>query len=238
MGQKVNPHNFRIGILYGWKSKWFNQRKYREYLREDVSLREFLKNLLRDAAVEKIEIDRSGEQITIIIHSSRPGLIIGRQGDGIDKLKQQILRHLKANSKKQIRINIEEVRQPELSAQLVAHNVAEQLEKRVGFRRALKQSIERVMQAHGAEGVRINVAGRLDGGDMSRSEWLAEGKIPLQTLRAEIDFAKDVARTTFGIIGVKVWIYKGERFEDEETVAVAPARTPRPRPRAKRGERS
>lgn len=214
MGQKVNPINFRTGVLYGWKSKWFNKRKYREYLREDITLRETLMKQLKEAGVEKIEVDRSGEQVTVTIHSSRPGVIIGRQGDGIDKLKAQITKIM--NGKKNIKVNVEEVREPQLSARLVGRSVAEQLEKRVGFRRACKQAVERVMQAR-AQGVKIMVSGRLDGSEMSRTEWFAEGKIPLQTLRAEIDFAKEEAQTpSYGKIGVKTWIYKGERFEKKE----------------------
>ncbi len=219
MGQKVNPINFRTGILYGWKSKWFNKRKYREYLREDITLRETLMKQLREAGVEKIEVDRSGEQVTVTIHSSRPGVIIGRQGDGIDKLKAQVTKIM--NGKKNIKVNVEEVREPQLSARLVGRSVAEQLEKRVGFRRACKQAVERVMQAR-AQGVKIMVSGRLDGSEMSRTEWFAEGKIPLQTLRAEIDFAKEEAQTpSYGKIGVKTWIYKGERFEKKEEDQVA-----------------
>jgi small subunit ribosomal protein S3 len=219
MGQKVNPINFRTGILYGWKSKWFNKRKYREYLREDIELRETLMKTLRDAGCEKIEVDRSGEQVTVNIHSSRPGVIIGRSGDGIDKLKEQVTKIL--HGKKNIKINVEEIREPNLSAKLVARMVSEQLEKRVGFRRACKQTVERVSQAR-AQGVKIMVSGRLDGSEMSRTEWFAEGKIPLQTLRADIDFAKDEAMTqSYGKIGVKVWIYKGEKFdtkpEEQET---------------------
>lgn len=214
MGQKVNPVNFRTGVLYGWKSKWFNKRKYREYLREDILLREKLTELLKEAGVEKIEIDRSGEQVILSIHSSRPGVIIGRQGDGIEKLKEQVSKILKG--KKNIKLNVEEVREPQLSARLVGKMVAEQLEKRVGFRRVCKQAVERVMQAR-AQGVKIMVSGRLDGGEMSRTEWFAEGKIPLQTLRADIDYAKETAQTaSYGKIGVKVWIYKGERFEKKE----------------------
>lgn len=213
MGQKINPTNFRIGTLYGWKSKWFNQRKYRHFLREDIELREHLTEVLKDAGIEKIEIDRSGDQISVFIFSSRPGVLIGRQGDGIEKIKEQIAK--KIPDKKNIKVSVEEVRQPELSAMLTAKTVAEQLEKRVGFRRAVKQTVERVMQSR-AEGVRINVSGRLDGAEMSRSEWFADGKIPLQTIRADIDFAKVEARTTYGIIGIKVWIYKGERFENDE----------------------
>lgn len=214
MGQKVNPINFRTGILYGWKSKWFNKRKYREYLREDIELREALMKTLRDAGCEKIVIDRSGEQVTVNIHSSRPGVIIGRAGDGIDKLKEQVTKIL--HGKKNIKINVEEIREPNLSAKLVGRMVSEQLEKRVGFRRACKQTLERVMQAR-AQGAKIMVAGRLDGSEMSRTEWFAEGKIPLQTLRADIDFAKDEAQTpSYGKIGVKVWIYKGEKFDKKE----------------------
>ncbi|MFC1640594.1 30S ribosomal protein S3 [Patescibacteria group bacterium] len=213
MGQKINPTNFRIGTLYGWKSKWFNQRRYREYLREDLELRKYLKDKLIEASIEEVTIDRSGDQMTISIFSSRPGVLIGRQGDGIETLKADVSKFLKG--KKGIRINIEEVRQPELSAPITAHMIVEQIEKRVGFRRAVKQMVDRVIQGR-AQGVRINVAGRLDGAEMSRSEWFADGKIPLQTIRADIDYAEETAHTTYGVIGVKVWIYKGERFGKEE----------------------
>jgi small subunit ribosomal protein S3 len=236
MGSKVNPVNFRLGILTTWKSKWFNKRKYREFLREDVELRAFLKKLLKEAGVDHIDIDRSGEQILVTIHSSRPGVIIGRQGDGIDMLKTKVVKHLKG--KTNIKITIEEIRQPELASQLIARNVAEQLEKRVGFRRACKQTIERVMQ-NGAAGVRVMVSGRLDGSEMSRTEWFADGKIPLQTLRADIDFARDTAHTTYGAIGVKVWVYKGEKFEKAEPAeADATAAGTLARPTRKPGRRT
>ena len=212
MGHKVNPISFRLGILYDWQSRWFNQRTYRAYIKEDVMLREWLTERLKSAFVAKIVIERSMRGITISIHSSRPGVIIGRGGAGAEELRKMIARRVKGRP--QVKLNIEEVRDPDRDAQLIAQNVAEQLEKRIPFRRALRSSVERARSA-GLQGVKVAVAGRLNGADMSRTEWAVEGSVPLHTLRAEVDFARATARTTYGAIGIKVWVYKGKRFGRE-----------------------
>lgn len=211
MGQKVSPIAFRLGLLYSWPSKWVtNKKNYRLFLEEDIKLRSFIFKILRDAGIARVDIERSANLINVIIFTSRPGIIIGRGGAGVEELKKKLEKMV---SNKSLKITIEEVRDPEANAQLVAHNIAEALEKRLPFRRVLKQSLERSKQVRGVKGVKIMVAGRLNGASMKRSEWLATGEIPLHNLRADIDFAKDIARTTYGIIGVKVWIYKGEIFE-------------------------
>ena len=214
MGHKVNPINFRTGILYPWRSKWFSGRKYRTFVQEDFQIRDFLKTRLRDAGLARIDIERSADQLTVVIHSSRPGVIIGRAGKGVEDLRNEITKKLL--EKRTVRVNIEEVRNADLSAAVVARSITEQIEKRVRFRKALKQTLGRVEQA-GAEGVRINIGGRLDGGEMSRTEWVSSGKIPLQTIRGDIDFAESTAFTTYGTVGVKVWIYKGEKFAKSAT---------------------
>lgn len=210
MGHKINPFLYRLGGIRDWKSRWFNASKYKQYLRSDVELREFLEKRLSKAAVEDIIIERSSNNITVSIYSSRPGVIIGRGGTGVEELRKEITKFIK--EKVEIKVNIVEVRNPELSAKLVAQSMAEQIEKRSPFRRTLKQAIERTMQNRQAKGIKVAISGRLDGAEMSRTEWLSDGKIPLHTLRADIDFAKYNAYTTYGVIGIKVWIYKGEIF--------------------------
>lgn len=214
MGHKVSPTSFRLGILYSWKSRWLASKKnFRKYLEEDVRLRDFIKQKLISAGVSSVEIERSANLIRIIIHSSRPGIIIGRGGMGVDELKKSLMKMV---NNQPLKISIEEVKNPEANAQLVARNVAEALEKRLPFRRIIKQSLDRTKENRGVEGVKIMVAGRLNGASMSRREWVSWGKIPLHNLRADIDFAKDIARTTYGVIGVKIWIYKGEVFEKKK----------------------
>lgn len=212
MGQKVNPKAFRLGGLVTWNSQWFSKKNYRRFLQQDVELRDYILKELKEAAVEKVIIERSPNLINIIIHTARPGIIIGRGGEGIELLK----RTLKNKLKQDIRLEIQEIRNPDASAKLVAQNVAEQLSRRIPFRRVLKQTIDRVSQNKEVEGIKIAVAGRLDGSEMSRREWLSKGKIPLHTLRADIDFGKAEAQTTYGVIGIKVWIYKGEVFDQEK----------------------
>lgn len=211
MGHKVNPFSHRLGIIRTWKSNWFNVNNYREYLRNDIEIRTYLEKKLEKAAIENISIDRSSNSVTISISTARPGVVIGRGGTGAEDLKNDIAKRVKP-IKIDVKINIIEIKNPELSAMLVAQSVAEQLEKRAPFRRTIKQAIERTMQNKVAQGIKIAVSGRLDGAEMARVEWLSEGKIPLQTLRADVDFAKYNAYTTFGVIGIKVWIYKGEVF--------------------------
>lgn len=216
MAQKVNPVAFRLGETQNWRSRWYSQKKYREFLHQDVILRDFLMNRLKPAGVDFVEIERSGNTANVVIHAARPGIIVGRGGAGIEELKREINsvlnKKLKALGKIEMRLTVEEIKNPEASAMVVAQGIADQLEKRFPFRRALKQAIERVQQARGVLGVKIKIGGRLDGNEIARKEWLAKGRIPLQTLRADIDFARATAFTTYGTIGIKVWIYKGEKF--------------------------
>ncbi len=219
MGQKVNPRIFRMGIATSWSGKWFaSGKKYIEYLEQDEKIRKLLKVKLRDSGLDKIEIERSADSINIIIHSSRPGVVIGKGGSGIDELKKNIAKNIIKDKTKKVEVNIKEVSRPNLSANIVAVNVAIELERRVPYRRAMKRNIEQVMKA-GAKGVKIVCAGRLGGVEIARTETLYEGKIPLHTLRADIDYSRTVSRTTYGAVGVKTWIYKGEVFErkDEKT---------------------
>jgi small subunit ribosomal protein S3 len=198
-------------VIRTWKSNWFNVKNYKEYLQNDIELRTYLEKKLAKAAIENIVIERSSNSMIINISTARPGVVIGRGGNGVEDLRADIVKRVKP-AKIDVKINIIEIKNPELSAMLVAQSVAEQLEKRAPFRRTIKQGIERTMQNKTAQGIKIAVSGRLDGAEMSRVEWLSEGKIPLQTLRADVDFAKYNAYTTFGVIGIKVWIYKGEIF--------------------------
>lgn len=214
MGHKINPFSYRLGNIRTWKSNWFNARNYRDYLKNDIQVRTYLEKKLAKAAVESITIERSSNSITININTSRPGVVIGRGGNGAEDLKAEIAAKVKPE-KTDVKLNIIEVRNPELSAMLVAQSVAESLEKRSPFRRTIKQAIERTMQNKAAQGIKIAVSGRLDGAEMARTEWLSQGKIPLQTIRADVDFAKYNAHTTYGVIGIKVWIYKGEIFAEK-----------------------
>ncbi len=206
MSHKVDPISNRLGIIKDWNSKWFNKKKRADYLREDSLIRDFIKKKLAKAAIEKIVIERSANLINIIIYSARPGIIIGRGGTGVEELKKEIKK--KIQEKSEVRLDIQEIRKSEVSAVLVGQNIAEQLEKRMPFRRVLKKSIDQVSQNKNVKGVKIAVKGRLDGTEMARREWLKDGRIPLQTLRADIDFAKVNAYTTYGVVGIKVWIYK------------------------------
>ena len=205
MGQKVNPIGLRVGIIRGWSSQWYAEKDYAASLHEDLALRATLKKKLYHAGVSKIIIHRLASKINVDIYSARPGIIIGKKGAGIDTLKEE----LKRTMKKEIFINIFEVKKPEIDAQLVAENIANQLSRRMSFRRAIKSTSAATMRA-GAKGVRIEVAGRLNGAEMSRREKEIQGSVPLHTLRADIDFAQVHAHTVAGIVGVKVWIYKGE----------------------------
>jgi small subunit ribosomal protein S3 len=218
MGQKVNPVVFRIGHSEDWKSRWYyNKKSYRNFLRQDIRLREFLTKKLAKTGVERIEIERSANLMKVIIKTARPGIIIGRGGGGIDQLKEDIKRLISKDisgiGKTEIRLEVEEVKLPESQASIVAQNIAEQIERRIPYRRVLKQSIDKTIQIKTVEGVKIMIKGRLDGAEIARTEWLLKGKIPLQTLRAKIDYACATAFTTYGTVGIKVWIYKGEMFE-------------------------
>ena len=205
MGQKVHPIGFRLGFTKTWTSRWYAERDYAKLLHEDLLVRGMVKKKLAHAGVARIEIERSGNQLKVNIHTARPGIIIGRKGTEVDKLKAE----LEAKTSRQVYINIKEIRKPEVDAQLVAENIALQLEKRIAFRRAMKKSVQ-ASRRLGAQGIRVACSGRLSGGEIARREWYREGRVPLHTLRADIDYGQAEAHTTYGRIGVKVWIYKGE----------------------------
>lgn len=212
MGQKVHPYGLRLGFIKGWKSSWFSDKKeFPQLLHEDIKIRKYIKSNFYTAGIASIDIERAKGRARIILHSSRPGVIIGRRGADIDRLRDE----LQEMTQKQIFIDIKEVKKPDLAAQLVAENIAFQLEKRIAFRRAMKKAMQRTMNS-GAQGVKIACAGRLGGADMSRKESYREGKIPLQTFRADIDYGFTEARTTYGAIGVKVWIYKGDVYPQKK----------------------
>ncbi len=205
MGQKVNPTGLRVGIIRDWESRWFSDKNYVELLHEDLKLRKFVKSKLHAAGVPKVEIERAANRVKVSIHTAKPGIVIGRGGAEVENLRKT----LEQMTGKQVSVNIVEVKKPELDAQLVAESVAAQLEKRVSFRRAMKQAVGRTMRL-GAGGIKIMCSGRLGGAEIARTEWYNEGKVPLHTLRADIDYGFAEANTTYGKIGVKVWIYKGE----------------------------
>ena len=204
MGQKVHPTGFRLGVIKDWDSRWYAEKDYAKLLHEDIRIRDYIKGRLFNAGVSKIIIVRTAKRARINIHAARPGIIIGKKGSEVEGLRREIQKM----TEKDIFINIVEVRKPEVEAQLVAENIAGQLERRVAFRRALKRSVSSALR-FGAEGIKVMVAGRLNGAEMSRREWYREGRVPLQTLRADIDYGFAEAKTTYGIIGVKVWIFKG-----------------------------
>ena len=218
MGQKVHPAVFRTGIIYDWNSRWLNRKKIKEYLKEDVKIREFLNKKLSKLGLGKIEIERSRSYTRIIVYAYRPGLIIGRGGAGVEQLKADLQKFITKIRKEplgkgEIRLEIEEIKQPESVAAVVAQSMADQIEKRLPHRRVIKQGLDKIMQGKGVEGAKIMIKGRLGGAEIARKEWLAKGRIPLQTLRANIDFAISTAYTTYGTVGIKVWIYKGEIFK-------------------------
>ncbi|MCL5292850.1 MAG: 30S ribosomal protein S3 [Actinobacteria bacterium] len=213
MGQKVNPLGLRLGIIENWRSRWYADRGYADALREDFEIRKYLGGRLMRAAISRIEIERAGDRVRVDIHTARPGIVIGKRGTEVDELRG----YLEKKTGKQVQINIEEVRRPELDATLVAQAIAEQLQARVSFRRAMKKAVTAAMKG-GAQGIRIASSGRLGGAEMSRTEWYREGRVPLHTLRANIDYGFAEARTTFGRIGVKVWIYKGDVYPGQEGV--------------------
>lgn len=220
MGKKVNPEIFRIGQTKTWKSLWFNTKKdYKYSLKQDVILRDFLMGKLSKSSVDRVEIKRTAGVINIIIYTAKPGLLIGRGGDSVEKLKESIKKILnresqKKNDKIDIKLQIEQISEPEIHANIVAQNIVEQLEKRLPFRRVMKQSLDKIMQSKRAQGAKIMLGGRLGGTEIARREWLDKGKLPLQTLRADIDYARQTAHTTYGTIGIKVWIYRGEVFNN------------------------
>ena len=233
MGQKVNPYGFRLGITTDWKSRWFaDDKEYKDSLIEDWQIRDYLRSQLAHAAVSRVEIERTRDRLRVDVYTARPGIVIGRRGAEADRLRAGLL---KITGNPKIHFNIQEIKQPELDATLIAQGVADQLAGRVSFRRAMKRAVQTAMKA-GAQGIRVQCGGRLGGAEMSRKEWYREGRVPLHTLRADIDYGQAEARTTFGRIGVKVWIYKGEilpyKSAAEDKIAARPrwpsARRPGP----------
>ncbi len=221
MGQKVHPTGIRLGIVKDFTSKWYaGSDNYADYLNSDLEARAFLKKKLSQASVSRIQIERTAGNANITIHTARPGLVIGKKGEDIERLRKEVTKMMNLP---QVHINIEEIRKPELDAQLVAESVAQQLERRIMFRRAMKRAVQNTMRL-GAQGVKINVAGRLNGAEIARAEWYREGRVPLHTLRADIDYGFAEADTTYGIIGVKVWIFKGEIIGQQDV-----AETEKPR---------
>lgn len=205
MGQKVHPHGFRLGITRTWDSRWFSNKDYGSFLIEDLKLRDFIKKRLAQASISRIEIERAAGKIRVVIHTARPGIVIGPKGSEIEKLRRELLKI----TDKEVIVDVKEIRKPEIDAQLVAENVAQQLERRIAFRRAMKKAVSSSLKS-GAKGIRIATAGRLGGAEMARREWYREGRVPLHTLRADIDYGFAEARTTYGVIGIKVWVFKGE----------------------------
>lgn len=206
MGQKINPTGLRIGVIKDWDARWYAEKDYASTLSEDLKIRGYIADQLAEASVSQVEIERAANKVNVNIHTGKPGMVIGKGGSEVDKLR----RNLNNLTGKSVHINVVEVKQPEVSAQLVGESIAEQLENRVAFRRAMKQAISRTMKANDAKGIKVQVAGRLNGADMARVETLVEGTVPLHTLRADIDYALVEADTQYGIIGVKVWIFRGE----------------------------
>ena len=211
MGQKVNPIGFRLGETRDWQSKWIARRGYSKLLNEDILVRDYVKKRLEHGAVTRVEIQRAADRMKIVLSTARPGIVIGRKGTDVDRLREE----LQEMTGKEVSIDIEEVKKPGLSAELVARNIAQQLERRISFRRAMKKSVASVMDA-GAKGIKVSCSGRLGGAEMCRREWYREGRVPLHTIRADVDYACVEAKTLYGLIGVKVWIYKGEFSLEEE----------------------
>ena len=211
MGQKVHPTGIRLGIVKDWSSKWYaDSGDYADLLNQDLEVREFLKKKLEHASVSRIQIDRLANNTNIVVHTARPGLVIGKKGEDIDALRKVVSEMMNGP----VHISIEEIRKPELDAQLVAEGIAQQLERRIMFRRAMKRSVQNAMRL-GAEGIKVNISGRLNGAEIARNEWYREGRVPLHTLRADIDYGFAEAETTYGIIGIKVWIFKGEVYGNQ-----------------------
>lgn len=210
MGQKVHPFGFRLGYNKNWQSRWFSKREYPEFVYEDSKIREYVKKLLYHASLSKIEIERAGGKARVILSTARPGIVIGKKGVDIEKLRA----NLRKRFGREFSLEVNEIRRPEVNAQLIAENIAQQLERRVAFRRAMKRTVS-MARKFGAEGIRVTCSGRLAGAEIARTEWYRDGRVPLQTLRANIEFGFAEAHTTYGIIGVKVWVYKGEILDKE-----------------------
>jgi small subunit ribosomal protein S3 len=232
MGHKVHPTGIRLGIAKDWNSKWYaNKGDYAKYLSADLKVREMLRKKLAQAGISKIQIERPAKTARVTIHTARPGVVIGKKGEDIEKLRKEVTAMMGVPT----HINVSEVRKPELDAQLVAESIAQQLERRIMFRRAMKRSVGNAMRL-GALGIKINVSGRLNGAEIARSEWSREGRVPLHTLRADIDYGTAEAKTTYGIIGVKVWVYKGEIFDLAAATAEASKEEQSQPPRREGGE--
>ncbi len=214
MTHSVHPKAYRINELASWDSRWLERKKFPQYLEEDFKIREFLEKKIGKLGVEKIEIEKFPGRVTVIISTARPGLIIGRGGEGIETLKKELERKVfKGKGKKELKLEVKEIKDPWSSAELAGQWMAQQIEKRVPYRRVLKQALYKIMASKGNQGARVEVAGRLNGVEIARREWLQKGRLPRQTIRADIDFARERAYCTYGVIGIKVWIYKGERFD-------------------------
>lgn len=211
MGQKINPNGFRVGVIRPWTAKWYADKNYAAYLNEDLQIRNYINKRLADASVSTIEIERAANRVNVSIHTARPGMVIGKGGSEVEALRLE----LNKLTGKRVHINVIEIKKPDLDAHLVGVNVAEQLENRIAFRRAMRGAIQRAMRA-GAKGIKIQVAGRLNGADMSRVESYSEGTVPLHTLRADIDYSWDEARTTYGQLGIKTWVYRGEVLPEKK----------------------
>jgi small subunit ribosomal protein S3 len=214
LGQKTHPYGFRLGYNKGWRSRWFAKKEYADLLHEDVALRKQLKDRLKSAGVDAIDIERAANKLVVRIYTARPGIIIGRKGSEIDKLKAEVQKR----TNREVHIDIQEVHRPELDATLVAESIALQLEKRVAFRRAMRKAVDSALR-FGCKGIKVRVAGRLNGAEIARKEWYLQGRLPLQTLRADIDFGTAEAQTTYGVIGVKCWIYQGEKVPPRSNAA-------------------
>src|SRR5687768_9073880 len=232
MGQKVHPYGFRLGVTKTWRSRWFSKHDYAKLLKEDLDLKGSLRDRLKAAGISSVEVDRPGNKLRITIRTSRPGIIIGRKGSEIEKLKQELAK----KTKREVFIDIQEVHKPELDAQLVGESIALQLEKRVAFRRAMRKAVDSALR-FGCKGIKVRVSGRLNGAEIARSEWYLQGQLPLHTLRADIDYGFAEARTTYGVIGIKVWIFKGEILGDSRRVGLRNEPDPRPRDRRDRRDR-
>jgi len=205
VGQKVNPNGFRLGVIRTWDSKWYKEKGYAKWLHEDIKIREYVFEKLKSSGISRVEIERAANKCKVNVHTARPGIVIGKKGAGIEGLKKDLQKY----TENEVFLNIHEVRKAETDAQLVAENVAQQLERRVAFRRAMKKSMQTAMK-FGAKGIRVSCSGRLGGAEMARYEWYRDGRVPLHTLRADIDYGFSEAKTTYGVIGVKVWVFKGE----------------------------
>jgi small subunit ribosomal protein S3 len=232
MGQKTHPYGFRLGVTKTWRSRWFAKQDYAKLLREDLELRESLKERLKAAGISSIEVDRPGNKLRITIHTSRPGIIIGRKGAEIEKLKSDLAK----KTKREVFIDIQEVHKPELDAQLVSESIALQLEKRVAFRRAMRKAVDSALR-FGCKGIKVRVSGRLNGAEIARTEWYLQGRLPLHTLRADIDYGFTEANTTYGVIGIKCWVYKGEILPGGVRKGLGNEPEPRRAPRPERRDR-